>query len=89
MAEQGQEYRIVGPKGELPKVYGQGPPPDRYTSTFTKDGQTTVVEDVIGDVIYASENVTYPRGPQEQYRHVDWIAEHAERFKLIETPKND
>lgn len=82
-AEQGQEYRVVAPNESINR-YGQGEELDRYTSTITEDGETLVVEDIIGDVIYASENVDYPRGPQEQYRHVDWIDGHPERFELIE-----
>lgn len=67
-----------------PKRAGQGTEPDRYTGTFTDaDGNELVLEDIIGDVILASENVDYPRGPQTQYRHVDWIDEHPQRFELL------
>lgn len=84
MAEQGQRYRVISPGSGDRTVIGHGQPSDRYVSTITRDGKTTVVEDIIGDVINASENVEYPRGSNEDYRHVRWIEEHPERFELLE-----
>lgn len=80
MAEQGQQYRVISPDESDRTVIGHGPPADRYISLV--DG--TKVEDIIGDVLHASENVEYPRGSNANYRHVRWIEEHPQRFELIE-----
>lgn len=84
MAEQGERYRIVAPQPpegkRAPVIIGAGDEPDRYTSNL--NGVT--VEDIYGDVISCSENVDYPRGPDKNYRHPQWIEEHPNRFKLIE-----
>jgi hypothetical protein len=83
MAEQGERYRVVSPDGSDRAVIGHGQPSDRYHSLVIKNGQTVVVEDIIGDVLNASEHVDYPRGANEDYRHVQWIEEHPKRFELI------
>lgn len=89
-AQQGEQYRIIAPKapqgGRLPKVNGVEVTTDRYVSRFTnKDGTVLEVIDLVGDVINASENVPYPRGTNKDYRNLQWIDEHPERFELIET----
>jgi len=88
-AKQGERYRVVAPPlpetGRAPRVNGQVSTIDRYTSTFTApDGTELVVVDLIGDVINASKNVDYPCGKNRDYRHVDWINEHPNRFVLVE-----
>lgn len=80
MAEQGQQYRVISPEDSDRTVIGHGPPADRYISTVAG----TKVVDVIGDVLHASENVEYPYGANDSYRHVRWIDEHPNRFELID-----
>lgn len=80
MAEQGERYRVTAPAGSDRQVIGHGPRPDRYVSKV----EGVKVVDIIGDVLNASENVKYPRGANEDYRHVQWIEEHPDRFELIE-----
>lgn len=79
-AQQGQFYRIVGPADPRPKIFGQGPEPDRYISMI----DDLEVVDVIGDVVTASVHVPYPRGQSQFHRHVNWINEHPNRFELVE-----
>lgn len=78
--EQGQRYRVTAPQESERTVIGHGQPSDRYVSEVAG----VVVEDIIGDVLNASENVDYPHGANEDYRHVRWIEEHPNRFELIE-----
>lgn len=80
MAEQGERYRVVSPQGADRTVIGHGPRIDRYVSKV----EGVEVVDIIGDVLNASENVEYPRGANEDYRHVRWIEEHPDRFEQIE-----
>ena len=88
-AKQGQRYRILPPpaaaNGHNPTVNGKEISIDKYVSTFKEsDGTKLVLVDLVGDVIKASDNVDYPRGPSTDYRHVDWINEHPDRFELVE-----
>lgn len=84
-AAQGQRYRILPPARSPRTVIGQGRRPDRYRKRIHRaDGTAVVVEDIHGDVINASENVPYPRGSNEDYRHVRWIDEHPQRFELLD-----
>lgn len=88
-AQQGQRYRIIAPQppagGRLPRTNGVEVTIDRYTSRFSNaDGSTLEVVDLVGDVITASENVDYPRGANKDYRNVQWIDEHPDRFELVE-----
>lgn len=84
MAEQGQRYRVVSPDDSDRTVIGHGQPSDRFVSKVTTGGETTIVEDIIGDVLNASEHVDYPHGANKDYRHVRWIEQHPNRFELIE-----
>lgn len=83
MAKQGQRYRILQPKHIPGRVRVGQQPSDRYISII--DGMR--VEDIYGDVITASENVSYPRGVSPDHRHVRWIEEHPERFELLKPNK--
>ena len=90
MAEQGEKYRVLSPKEDFerdnpekehrePKRYGQGESPDHYRHS----SNNVEVIDYYGDVINASENVPYPRGSSDDYRHVDYIEE-KEYFEKVE-----
>lgn len=91
-AQHGERYRVLTPRqvwekqnpGKTfrePEVFGQGDT-DRDHWSVTINGVEVI--DYYGDVLNASENVSYPHGPNVDYRSLEYMNEHGERFELVE-----
>lgn len=91
MIEHGKKYQITDPNYEryhgLPNV--NVTPATEFRTPITTGGKTVVVVDCVGDIIQASDRVSYPIGSDPKLRHTEYIAKYSARFKPITETTNE